>query len=66
MYYAESTIYVITLHYIILHSGMYLPTTTIVLPLNGVNSNLLNSRTQTFARHFYCSIQKIKLLLGFV
>jgi len=61
MYYAESIIYVITLH-----SEMYLPTTTIVLPLNGVNSNLLNNRTQAFVRHFYSSIQKIKFLLGLV
>ena len=31
-----------------------------------VNSNWLNTRTQTFTRHFYCSIQKIKFLLGLV
>jgi len=51
---------------ITLHSRMYLPTTTIVLPLNGVNSNLLNSKTQASIRHFYCSIQKIKFLLDLV
>jgi len=45
---------------------MYLPITTIILPLNGVNSNLLSSRTPTFDRHFYCSIQKIKFLLVLV
>jgi len=28
------------------------------------NSNLLNSRTPAFDRHLYCSIQKIKFLLG--
>jgi len=28
------------------------------------NSNLLNGRTPAFDRHFYCSIQKIKFLLG--
>jgi len=56
--------YVLSLHYITLHSGMYLPTTTIILPLNGVNSNLLNSSSQTFTRHFYCYIQNIKFLLG--
>jgi len=31
-----------------LHSGMHLPTTTIILPLNGVNSNLLTSRTRAY------------------
>jgi len=46
--------------------GMCIPTTTIVLPLNEVNSNLPNSRTPTFVRHSHCSIQKIKLLLGLV
>jgi len=40
MHYAYSTIYVITLH-----SGMYLPTATIILPLNEANSNWLSSRT---------------------
>jgi len=39
----------VTLHYIKLHSGMHLPTTTIVLPLNGVNSNLLSSTTPPYA-----------------
>jgi len=39
----------VTLHYIKLHSGIHLPTTTIILPVNGVNSNLLNSRTPAFA-----------------
>jgi len=32
--------------YITLHSRMHLPTTTIILPLNGVNSNSLNSSSQ--------------------
>jgi len=36
------------LHYITLHSGIYLPTTTIILPLSGANSNLLTSRTRVF------------------
>jgi len=30
-------------NYITLRSEMHLPTTTIILPLNGVNSNLLNN-----------------------
>jgi hypothetical protein len=30
---------------------MYLPTATIILPLNGANSNLLSSRTPTFDGH---------------
>jgi len=51
---------------ITLHSWMHLPTATIILPLNGVNSNLLSSRTPAFNRHFYCSIQKIKFLLDLV
>jgi len=58
--------YVLYLRYIILRSEMHLPTTTIILPLNEVNSNLLNSKTQIFVRHFYCSIQKIKFLLSLV
>jgi len=28
------------------------------------NSNLLNGRSQAFDRHFYCSFQKIKFLVG--
>jgi len=56
----------ITLHYIKLHSGMDLPTTTIILPLNGVNSNLLNSSSQAFTRKFYYFIQKVKFLLVLV
>jgi len=42
---------------------MHLPTTTIILPLNEVNSNLLNNSYQAFIRKFYCFIQKIKILL---
>jgi len=34
-----------TLHYINLHSRMHLPTTKIILPMNGANSKLLKSRT---------------------
>jgi len=55
-----------SLHYITLHSEIYLPTTTIILALNGVNSNSLSRRTPTFVRHFYCSIQKIKFMLSLV
>ena len=54
------------LHYIKLHSGIHLPTTTIILPLNGVNSNLLNSSSQAFTRKFYCFIPNVKLLLVLV
>jgi len=50
-------------NYITLRSEMHLPTTTIILPLNGINSNLLNNNYQTFIRKFYCFIQKIKFLL---
>jgi len=53
-------------HYITLHSGMHLPTTTIVLPLNGANSNLLSSRTPAFVQKSFCSIQKVKFLLVLV
>jgi len=42
---------------------MHIPTTTIVLPLKWDNSNLLNDSSQAFTRKFYCSFQKIKLLL---
>jgi len=55
-----------TYHYNTLHSEMHLSTATIVLPLNGVHSNLLNSSSQALTRHFYCSIQNIKFLLGLV
>jgi len=41
----------------------FLPTTTIILPLNRVNSNLLNTNSQAVIRKFYCFIQKIKFLL---
>jgi len=43
---------------------MHLPITTIILPLNVVNSNLLNNNSQAFIQKFYCFIQKIKFLLG--
>jgi len=39
---------------------MHLPTTTIILPLNGVNSNQPNNRTQAFARHSSFSFEKNK------
>jgi len=50
-------------NYITLRSEMHLPITTIILPLNEVNSNLLNNNYQAFIRKFYCFIQKIKFLL---
>jgi len=46
--------------------GRCIPTTTSVLPLNEVNSNVPNNNYQTFTHKFYCSIQKIKFLLGSV
>jgi len=48
------------------HSGIHLPTTTIILPMNWVNSNLLNSRTPPFSRKFYCFILNVKFLLVLV
>jgi len=50
----------------VVNSLHYITTTTIILPLNEVNSNLLSNRTPTFVRHFYRSIQKIKFLLVLV
>ena len=41
-------------------------TTTIVLPLNGANSNLLSSMTPAFVQKSFCSIQKVKFLLVLV
>ncbi|KEH20129.1 hypothetical protein MTR_8g068720 [Medicago truncatula] len=41
----------ITLHF------MHLPTTTIVLPLNGANSNLLSSKTPIFDQHLERCVQ---------
>ena len=43
--------------YITLHSGMHLPTITIILPMNGVSSNL------AFTRKFYCFIPNVKFLV---
>jgi len=50
-------------HHISLHSGMYLPTATIILPLNGANSNWLSSRTPTCDQHFkwwYSSVKRMR------
>jgi len=41
-------------------------TTTIILPMNGVNLNWPNNNSQTFTRKFYCFIQKVKFLLVLV
>jgi len=46
--------------------GRHLPTTTIILPLNAVNSKWPNNSYQAFPRKFYYFIQKIKFLLGLV
>jgi len=56
----------VTLHYIKLHSGMHLPTTTIILLLNGVNSNSLNNNSQAFTWKFNCFIPNVKFLLVLV
>jgi len=49
----------VTLYYIKLHSGIHLPTTTIILPMNGVNSNLPNNSSQAlkhFIKHLECKL----------
>jgi len=52
--------------YIKLHPEIHLPTTTIILHMNGVNSNLLNNSYQAFTRKFYCFIPNVKFLLVLV
>jgi len=47
---------------ITLHSRMYLPTTTIVLPFNGVNSNFLNSKTLIFYQHLEWWYSSVKIM----
>jgi len=49
---------------IIVEVGMCIPTTTIVLPLNGVNSNFPNNKTKAFHPAFMFSFEKNKFLLG--
>jgi len=49
----------VTLHYIKLHSGMHLQTTTIILALNEVNSNSLNSSSQYSPGSFIVSFQML-------
>jgi len=54
--------YVLSLHYIRVTPSNY----NYYLTSEMVNSNWLNTRTQTFTRHLNCSIRKIKFLLVWI